>query len=407
MPQQRLPAVPINSGGDDRPARPLSLQAIGAAGKLLADRGLYGMVWLDRELVVRARFGRLIDFIAEGCCVTDSVPALIGLEDDIRALEGDPSGVVDLPAVAIMSASRATPRLNISIYWYAEMRGHLMVISRAVARADLEAQLIAQMRARLMAEDEVSAKSRALARANTELSRANADLEDFASIISHDLGGPMRAMRYLIDDLETAIGRALSNGGGRPSGGQGQGTAAAELARLRAQTLRLSTMLRDLHEYSSIGRKQEAIETVDTRALVDSVVAAIHRPPGFKVCVSGDWPQLETLAAPLDVVLRNLIENALKHHNGNAGTVQVTAADRGQHLLISVRDDGPGIDAASREAVFLPFRTLGQKGAGTGMGLAFVRRTIEAVGGSLSLISHPELATGAEFLILWPKTLTN
>lgn len=370
------------------------LTAIGAAGTMLAERGIFGMAWLDRTLVVRTRYGRLIDFVAVGLPITDTMPPLIGLEDDILALPDTPGGVVELPAVAIVSAERQTPRFNISVFWFAEANRFLLVVSRAISRSDLEAQLSAQMRARLMAEAEVKAKSNELARANTELSRANRDLEDFASIIAHDLSGPMRSMRYLADDLDAVLES------GDAADGQ---TAPALVGRIRAQAARLSSMLRDLHEYSSIGRKQDALEETDTRALVDTLVTAIHRPDGFAIVVGGDWPRLTTLAAPLDLVLRNLVENAVKHHDRPDGRVEIIAHDEGLHLAVSVRDDGPGIDALNQEAVFMPFRTLGRHGAGTGMGLAFVKRTVESVGGSLTLASAPQTSRGAEFRILWPK----
>lgn len=370
------------------------LTAIGAAGTMLAERGIFGMAWLDRTLVVRTRYGRLIDFVAVGLPITDTMPPLIGLEDDILALPDTPGGVVELPAVAIVSAERQTPRFNISVFWFAEANRFLLVVSRAISRSDLEAQLSAQMRARLMAEAEVKAKSNELARANTELSRANRDLEDFASIIAHDLSGPMRSMRYLADDLDAVLEA------GEAADGQ---TAPALVGRIRAQAARLSSMLRDLHEYSSIGRKQDALEETDTRALVDTLVTAIHRPDGFAIVVGGDWPHLTTLAAPLDLVLRNLVENAVKHHDRPDGRVEIIAHDEGLHLAVSVRDDGPGIDALNQEAVFMPFRTLGRPGAGTGMGLAFVKRTVESVGGSLTLASAPQTSRGAEFRILWPK----
>lgn len=378
---------------------------VGAAGKMLAERGVFGMAWLDRDLVVRTSYGPLIDFVAVGRPVTDTVLPLIGLEDDIHAMRQSPSAVVELPAVVIVADGRATPRCNIAVFWFAEAERFLLVVSRAVSRSDLEAQLSAQMRAHLIAEAEVTAKSKELARANGELSRANRDLEDFASIIAHDLSGPMRSMRYLTDDLEAALAAtATASRSEADSGVEAVGAAASILSRLRAQTARLSSMLRDLHEYSSIGRKQDALEEIDTGRLVAAVVAGVHRPADFLIDVVGDWPRMTTLAAPLDLVLRNLIENAVKHHDRADGRVVVTAENAGEALLISVGDDGPGIDEREQQAVFMPFRTLGRHGAGTGMGLAFVKRTIESVGGSLSLVSRPQRPRGAEFRILWPRT---
>lgn len=371
--------------------------AVAAAGELLAGRGVFGVVWLDLDLIVRARYGTLVDFIPIGRPITAEVLALTGLEEDILALRDAPDRLLDLPAVALISAHGQTPRLNLILVWHAKAERILMIASRAVSRSDLEAQLVAQMRARLLAESEVSAKSRELARTNAELSRANRDLEDFASIISHDLAAPMRAMRYLVDDLEAGLVE--------PQSAPPTPDPRAVIKSLRQHTRRLSTMLRELHDYSSIGRKQDAIERVETAALIAAVTASIPRPPGFSITVDGNWPAIDTLAAPLDLVLRNLVDNAVKHHDCELGSIRVRCDERETTLDISVTDDGPGISESVRDAVFLPFRTLGRPGAGTGMGLALVKRTIESVGGTLTLTSKPGVTRGCVFRILWPKRI--
>ena len=355
--------------------------AIAAAGELMAERGIFGIVWLDSDLIARTRYGRLVDFIPLSQPITDEVLPLIGLETDILALKDDPSRAVEVTSVAIIAQDGTTPRLNLTLFWFPAAQRFLLLVSRAISRSDLEAQLVSQMRARLMAEAEVIAKSEQLARANTDLSRANRDLEDFASIIAHDLGAPMRAMRYLVDDLETRLGNA-----DRPTDVE----PLAAIAELRKQTRRLSTMLRELHDYSSIGRKQDALATVATSELISAIVASIPHPPGIEVIVEGEWPIVEALAAPLDLVLRNLIDNAVKHHDRDRGAVRVRCVPLEKHLAITVADDGPGIPAAVRDAVFLPFRTLGRPGAGTGMGLALVKRTLDNCGGALTLASQPE-----------------
>lgn len=368
--------------------------AIAAAGELMAERGIFGIVWLDSDLIARTRYGRLVDFIPLSQPITDEVLPLIGLETDILALKDDPSRAVEVTSVAIIAQDGTTPRLNLTLFWFPAAQRFLLLVSRAISRSDLEAQLVSQMRARLMAEAEVIAKSEQLARANTDLSRANRDLEDFASIIAHDLGAPMRAMRYLVDDLETRLGNA-----DRPTDVE----PLAAIAELRKQTRRLSTMLRELHDYSSIGRKQDALATVATSELISAIVASIPHPPGIEVIVEGEWPIVEALAAPLDLVLRNLIDNAVKHHDRDRGAVRVRCVPLEKHLAITVADDGPGIPAAVRDAVFLPFRTLGRPGAGTGMGLALVKRTLDNCGGALTLASQPETGRGCIFSIMWPK----
>ncbi len=81
-------------------------------GQFLADRGVYGLVWLDDKLTVRGRFGSIVDFVEVEAPVTQSVPAVIGLEEDIRALQGMPDHDLRLPNVATVTAQGCGPRLN-------------------------------------------------------------------------------------------------------------------------------------------------------------------------------------------------------------------------------------------------------------------------------------------------------
>ncbi len=69
------------------------------------------------------------------------------------------------------------------------------------------------------------------------------------------------------------------------------------------------------------------------------------------------------MAAPLDLVLRNLVDNALKHHDRDMGTLRLTATCEASAVVFEVTDDGPGIQPEHRDAIFLPFRTLVAEGA--------------------------------------------
>ncbi|MEW5962972.1 MAG: HAMP domain-containing sensor histidine kinase [Pseudomonadota bacterium] len=357
-----------------------------AAGRLLAERGGYGLVWLDPGLVVTARYGRLVDFVEIGEPVTDALLPLIGLEAEIRALAGNADAVVELPAVAIHLPGREIPRLNITALSTGSGET-LLLVSRAITRADLEAQLAAHMRARLIAESELRAKSRALA-------LANRDLEDFAAIISHDLLAPLRAMRKLTDDARGDILRSADE------------QALSRLDDIASQSSRMSRMLRELLDYASVGRKDEVVAEVDTRRLIEDIVRSIPRPEGIALRIEGHWPRLEVAGAALDLALRNLVANAVKHHDGPPGLVTVSAAEGEGCVSFAVADDGPGIDPRYHEAILLPFRTLAapdRAAGGSGLGLAFVKRAAEAMGARFEVRSDPMSRRGATFVLTVPR----
>jgi signal transduction histidine kinase len=379
--------VDIDSPG---PSRNLG-DALIAAARFFADREVYGLAWIDRELITREVYGSKAAFIARDQPITDSVFPFIGSEEFILSFQTDPSLSMELPGVVLVASADTQQRYNLSLFWSSAQEHYLLLIARASIDATLEIELLRHVRARLMAEAETKAKSQALA-------RANRDLEDFAGIVSHDLKAPMRALQYMTDEVDNALARGSLN------------AARAQLEWIRGQTRRMSSMLTGLLDYSSIGRKGEAIETVDLGALAEAIRDGVPHGAGMEVVVEGAWPIIDTLRAPLDLVLRNLVDNAIKHHDHARGIVRLRCTDKLDSLLLSVIDDGPGIAPQHREVIFLPFRTLavGDTGptAGVGLGLALVQRTVEGVGGQIRVISDRDQARGTTFEVVWPKKVS-
>ena len=358
------------------------------AGELLAARGVFGLVWLHRDLTVHASFGTLVDFIAVGQPVTQSLAPIIGLESEIRMLK--PGQSLRVPSVTIVTDCGARPRVNLVLYAFEEDDLRLLVVSHAEMDTKLAVELSRQVRGRLMAEAEAAAKSQELARTNADLKIANSNLEQFAAIATHDLKAPMRALGYLADEIESAIAADDSD------------RARVKLAELRDQAKRVSSMLSALLHYSSAGRSDASIESVDVRELVDEIVRSLPRGT-VEVTLQGLWPRINTLAAPLALTLRNLIDNTIKHHDRGKGELMITCADASKELEITLSDDGPGIAPEHHASMFLPFRTLGSGGGG--MGLAIVQKMLDAVGGSITLQSDPALKRGTTFKIRWPKKI--
>lgn len=387
MPSVTQPTPSIAAPSDGPSVDPAILLATGLH---VAARGIYGLVWLDEALIARTRFGPVVEDVAVGSPITDSVTPLLGLEDDIQALRSKQGAVLELPAVAVMSADGSARRLNYTVFWIDSARRFLLLVSRAAPRAEFEVELTRQVRARLMAEAEVQAKSQELAHANTELAIANRELEQYASIISHDLKSPLRVLRQLADDA----GRGLD---------QGDTDGAREaLERVGEQTRRMSRMMTALLEYASAGRKAEHVGPVDTRTLVKSVSRSLPARDQFAIEITGDWPVMDTLEAPLDLVLRNLLDNAIKHHDRHAGRIRIDGSVRPPWLEFRIADDGPGIPENCRDVVFLPFRSLSDTKDSTGMGLAIVRRTLEASGGEIEIIGSGLDGRGTTILVRWP-----
>ncbi len=129
----------------------------------------------------------------------------------------------------------------------------------------------------------------------------------------------------------------------------------------------------------------QEVESIEMQVLVQSAVAAVAPSPEFAgIQVEVDAPE-EPLRAlghvgPLQQALVNLLMNAAQAQRGE-GRVRISVAIDGRSAALGIRDDGPGVPPDAREKIFQPFYTT--KSHGTGLGLAFVRRVVEAAGGSI------------------------
>lgn len=223
-----------------------------------------------------------------------------------------------------------------------------------------------------------------------ELSRSNQELDQFAYVASHDLKAPLRGIDNLvgwiwedIDDKDSVIEHI-------------------QLMRCRIQ--RMKTLLDDLLEYSRVGRMDDEISLVDINFLVQDLYQQSSPPEGFTLEQPDNQVEpFETLAAPFGQVIRNLINNAIKHNDSDNGLIRIHAMDKGNTVEIIIEDNGPGIEVKYHDQIFGMFEKLKSKDEveGSGMGLAMVKKICTSVGGSISVASSK--GNGSQFCVVWPK----
>ncbi len=222
------------------------------------------------------------------------------------------------------------------------------------------------------------------------LQHANANLQAFTYAASHDLKSPLRG----IADLVEWIGDDLA------------GTASTEvrrnLGRVTERVERMSAVIDELLAYAHAGPESARAESIDLRSVVDGILELIPHPHEFQISVQIDVNSFVAHRAPLESVLRNLIDNAMKHHDKSKAQITVRAKNVGQYCVVTVSDDGPGIPLASQEQVFRMFETspAGERDH-SGVGLALTKRLVEAHGGRIELESTDGIR-GAAFNVWWP-----
>jgi PAS domain S-box-containing protein len=225
-----------------------------------------------------------------------------------------------------------------------------------------------------------------------ELMQTNRELDEFAYVASHDLKAPLRSIYHLASWIEQDAAILL------PAASQ------EHLSKLQVRIQRMNKLLDDLLAYSRAGRLRHPLERVDIAALVDDIVDVLAPPEGFTVTLTGTLPVFAGERVPLETVLRNLIDNAIKHHhNPSTGQVLIAVRAEGAWLEFAVSDNGPGIEPRFHTRIFEIFQTLKPRdqSEGSGVGLTVVKKLVETRGGTVRVESSA--GAGTTFHFMWPK----
>jgi signal transduction histidine kinase len=219
-------------------------------------------------------------------------------------------------------------------------------------------------------------------RLERELRQSNAELQQFASAVSHDLRQPLRAVSGHLDLVE----RRSSNGL--------EPTAAEHLQRARAAVARMDAMVVQLLEYASIGSGTDDIETFASRESLDESLAFFDstiRESKARIDIIGEWPLISANSLEMMRVFQNLIGNALKFRNPDTPPHIIVASAREDRLWrVSIADNGIGIEPAHIERVFGVFARLHGRDRyeGFGLGLSICRRIVDRYSGRISASSN-------------------
>mgnify|MGYP000088390667 CR=1 FL=1 len=224
-----------------------------------------------------------------------------------------------------------------------------------------------------------------------ELKRSNNELNEFAYIASHDLKAPLRGIIQISSWIEEDITE------------HAQEETINYLKLLKKRTFRLEQILDDLLAYSRIGSQSEEKQMVNTKLLFESTFELLDPPAGLRLIIQECMPMIETFATPLETIVRNLLANAIKHHDKVDGIISITVKEMPVYYEFSVIDDGPGIEPEYHQQIFDLFKTLNPRDQieGSGMGLSIIKKILDVQGGSITIMSDGK--SGTCFTFLWPK----
>jgi len=162
---------------------------------------------------------------------------------------------------------------------------------------------------------------------------------------------------------------------------------------IQKQIARMERLVQDLHAYARPRTLNPA--WTDVHAIVKQAIAAIaQRQTGPEIELVTEFdpkvPEIYVDARDLEHALENLVLNAYQAIP-EAGTIEVRTEYTDGKVVISIRDDGVGMDDETRDRIFEPFFTT--KARGTGLGLSLVRRAVENYDGEIRVDSEPGVGT--------------
>lgn len=214
-----------------------------------------------------------------------------------------------------------------------------------------------------------------------ELSRSNADLEQFAYVASHDLQEPLRMVTSYLELIERRYAERF----------EGEAREFMDFAVGGARRMKL--LIDDLLHYSRLGTRPEERREVDLNEVVDAACANLSvtiQETGAQLDVD-ELPTLRGQPGRLTSLFQNLLDNAMKYRGDAPPRISVSAERDADAWRIDVRDNGIGVDERHTDRIFEIFQRLHRDAEipGTGIGLASAKKIVEAHGGRIWLASRP------------------
>lgn len=240
-------------------------------------------------------------------------------------------------------------------------------------------------------EAELADSNEKLMQQAAELQRSNKDLEEFGSIISHDLRAPVRG----ISSFMTLLKRRYES--------QLDATAIEFIDMAQGSAERMSRQIEDMLSYSKVARNLPPPATVDANAIVRIIQMELGEKfaeRNARIVVSGELPRLREVHQTLiHHIFQNLIANGIKFNTAADPQVEISHKVEGDMFVFQIRDNGIGIDTQYSGKLFQMFKRLHteEQFEGTGIGLAICKKIVSHYGGDIWFESQPGAGTSFFF----------
>ncbi len=202
----------------------------------------------------------------------------------------------------------------------------------------------------------------------------------FSMIAAHDLRAPLRQQTGLLQILKNDL---LSCDSDLSS------DVKTTLTQLETAAKRMDELISDLLDFSAQKTPEsQTSERISLLETIQSVRDLNTRLDQHSLQIEGTLPDVLAPKTALETVLRNLIFNAMAHHDKRCGRIVVSTRCAGRVVEVMIADDGPGIDMAARETIFAPLQRGRTSASGSGLGLAVASSMVQSWGGEISVTAN-------------------
>jgi light-regulated signal transduction histidine kinase (bacteriophytochrome) len=232
-----------------------------------------------------------------------------------------------------------------------------------------------------------------LAVKNRELKVVNKQLENFAYTVSHDLQEPLRSINMFTQLLEKEYGEKLDE------------QAKEYMGYIIGSAERIQALIRDVLVYSRAGKNEQTWLNVDLNQLIANVIIdlqGIIQETKAQIIIH-HLPTILVNPTEISQLFSNLITNSIKFRSQQKPRIEIASQLKENLWLISVKDNGIGIEPEYQNKVFQAFKKLHsqEQYSGNGVGLAICQKIVERHQGKIGVKS--QLGQGSIFYFTLPK----
>ncbi|MEM6800158.1 MAG: tetratricopeptide repeat protein [Bacteroidota bacterium] len=247
-------------------------------------------------------------------------------------------------------------------------------------------------RAELQTSRMLYSKNREIEKQNQQLTMNNADLEQYAYVVSHDLKQPLRTIGSFAGLIERRYRKILDEEGNE------------YLDYVVKGVKQMHQLLSDLLAYTTLGKDLD-LEQVDLNHVLEIARENLaYQIEESQAIISSDTlPIISSQESNQVLLFQNLISNAIRYSGDKSPQIDIRYLDEGEHHLLSFTDNGIGIEKEFQKKIFTLFQQLQGRHeyGGTGIGLTICQKVVLKQNGEIWVESVP--GEGSTFFIRFPK----